>query len=199
MKPLISILVFLLTLPLFPIKKDSLAITVGAGFRLVTEDSFKDIFGSTNPVFSLDICLELKKNIALFLHTDYFSAKGETSSLKDQVSWRLIPVEVGGRYFFGDKIRFFGGLGGGIYLYKEEVTFSDTTSETSGSQAGFFGELGSRIPISKTIFVSISAKYHLLTIKPKKKSDSDGDSTIYYNQNQSLAGFSILAGIGILI
>jgi hypothetical protein len=158
--------------------KPAFSLAIGAGVRNFSGDE-EGVHSTFNLAFSLDVAYRFGRSIAVFVHTDYVSSKGELSLTKEETTLTIIPVEAGARYLFKGK-NFIPYIGAGIGLYSIKEENPIGTVEENGF--GFFAELGTKIYM-QYFFFDIKAKYLFLSITP-------------VDESKNLGGFYLLAGVG---
>ena len=166
-----------------PCEYKSFSITVGAGARGFSEKLFEDVYGSTAIIYSFDAAMKVWQTLEVFVHTDYLAKTGELTFTGEESDFKLIPIELGGRYLIptkkascDSKLFLYMGAGAGYYLIKEENAIGTVDEK----KVGFFGEGGFRFYFTGSIFVDAKLKYTIL------KSENETD----------LGGLSYMGGIG---
>jgi hypothetical protein len=146
-----------------PCQPKSFSITVGAGGRTFSEELFKEVYKSTPIVFSLDVAMRIMKSIEVFLHTDYLSVDGELTFTHEPTTFKMIPIELGGRFLFNSKNpckqKMFPYLGAGIGYYMVKEESGGNPEDTDEKRIGFFAEGGFRILVTKSVFFDAKFKY----------------------------------------
>jgi len=182
MKKVVSLAVLLMVFSVINVQAADFSLTLGAGIRNIGEkDLAEEIYGTGNMSYYIDLGYNVSPALQIFLHTDYFSVKGELTFTKEETTLTLTPIELGARYFLGKK-RFFPyvGLGAGYYMYKEE----NVIGTIDGKGFGFFGEAGFKVEITGPIFIDLKLKNVFLKV--------DGA-----NGQIDLGGLSYMGGIGL--
>ncbi len=188
MKRVIFLVVLLAGLCLIHAEANTFSLTLGAGIRNVTgttdetgDNLYEKVYGKNNLAFGIDLGYQVIKALQIFLHSDYFSVKGELTLTKDETTLTIIPLELGGRFFLGKKIIFpYIGAGIGYYMYKEE----NIIGTVNDKQFGFFTEGGFKLLFMKSLFFDLKLKYVFLKV--------DGAEG-----KVNLGGLAYMGGIGI--
>jgi len=166
-----------------PCEYKTFSFTVGAGGRSFSETLFKDVYGGTCIIYSVDFSMKVWETLEAFLHTDYLSKTGELTFTQEETTFKLIPIELGARYLVPTKktcdakLFLYIGAGAGYYLIKEENPIGTVDEK----RIGFFGEGGVRFYLMSSLFIDAKLKYTIL------KSEND----------TNLGGLSYMGGIGI--
>lgn len=177
-------------------KRNIISFTLNAGIKNISENLSERVYGKNNLVFSADLAFKPAQFMEIFLHSDYFSAKGETTLTGDATKLTIFPLELGVRFLIGKaNFNFYLGAGGGYYFYKEKVTIDNDEIKIDDKEYGFFAEAGLRIKIIKAIFFDLKGKYVYLKVKPESPSLDAND--FIYAEERNLSGFAITAGLGI--
>ncbi|MEN8153598.1 MAG: outer membrane beta-barrel protein [Acidobacteriota bacterium] len=185
MRKLTTVLIIILAITFLNAAEESnhkkLSLTIGAGIRNVSQNTFETVYGTNNIAYSIDFAFTIKRSFEIFLHSDYLSAKGSLEFDPKDSTLTIFPAELGVRIVLGKKLFTpYLGLGGGYYMFKEE-NFIGTVDE---SQIGFFGEGGFRFNFKGTFFIDLKLKYNILNY------DMNGTDV-------DLGGLSYYGGIGI--
>lgn len=173
------------------------SITVSAGIRSIPEKMYERVFGKNNLVYGLDLSYRIGKTTVIFIHSDYFSVNGSTTTTEEDVKLTITPIEAGMRIFLSrGKFVPYLGAGAGFYNVKEEVTIGNTSNEFSAKEMGFFAEGGLKFYFTNSLYVDIKGKYLILNIVPEENIISDNGGFIYLEERK-LNGFSLMGGLGI--
>lgn len=168
-----------------------LTLSAGAGGKFMSDSTFRDVYGSVIPAWQMGLGIFLWENLELFLQTDFFSKEGEETFSKEDTSVRVFPVELGTTYFLsGKRLQPFISLGCGYYIFKEESSMGEASSQTFGVLA----QLGARYHIKEKLIIDIKGKYSQF----KTDADAPEESNIQL-KNKSVQGFSLLVSIGIIL
>lgn len=189
MKKVIFILVFFIGICSVYAGDSIYSLTLGAGLRNINgvEDEqgkniFEEVYGTNNLTYSFDFGYKFAKYFQAFLHSEFFTAKGELTFTKEETTLTIIPVELGCRAMYGLYRGMFYpyiGAGAGFYIYTEENVIGDVKDQ----QFGFFGELGLNYYFIKSAFLDLKIKYIILKVgEDPEKID--------------LGGLALTAGIG---
>lgn len=190
MKKVIFILVFFVGICFVHAGEGTFSLTLDAGLRNITgvkdadgKNIYEEVYGKNNLAYGIDFGYNFGKYFQVFLHGEYFSAKGELTFTKEDTTLTIIPLELGFRikYMLGREMFYpYIGLGAGYYLYKEENVIG-TLEE---GKVGFFSEVGCNIYFIKYFFLDLKARYVILEIEGDEKT-------------VDLGGLALMGGIGI--
>lgn len=174
------------------------SITLSAGIRNITDDLYEPIFGKNNLAYSLDLGYRLGRNLEIFLHSDYFSANGETTLTKEETTLTIVPIELGVRLMLikGKLIPYFG-AGGGYYLVKDKMMIEGSSVELDDKEFGFFGEAGLKFYFTQQFFIDIKGKYVALKAKADDATINPAGGGVIYIQDRNLGGLAFMGGLGI--
>ncbi|MCP4218328.1 MAG: outer membrane beta-barrel protein [bacterium] len=192
-KTIILLMVLLVSLPAFSAKEkavdcqlNSFSLCIGAGMKNISEDIYKDVYGSSGMSINVDVAFILTKTLEVLAHTDYFSKSGEVTLTKEETTLKVTPVELGFRYLMRVdkkcKLKLFPyiGAGGGYYMVKEENNIG-TYEE---NKISFFVEGGFRFYMG-SLFFDAKIKNVFLDL------EDDLGATV------KVGGLSYMGGIGI--
>lgn len=174
------------------------SVTVSAGIRNITEDLYETVFGKNNLAYSLDLGYRVWRGLEIFLHTDYFSANGETTLTQEETTLTLVPIELGARVML-IKGRFipYVGAGGGYYMIKDKMMIEGSAMEVEDKGFGFFGEAGFKFYFGRRFFVDIKGKYVALKAKADDPVINAAGGGVIYIQDRNLGGLAFMGGLGI--
>jgi hypothetical protein len=163
------------------------SLSVGAGMRVVADDLFKDVYGTSGISINVDFGVKVMKSLEVFLHTDYFTIDGELTYTGEDTTLTIIPAELGARYLIPinkeckTKLFPYFGVGVGYYMVKEENVI-DTFEQ---NKVGFFAEGGLRFYFAGSIFADLKLKNVFLKVE-----NDQGDSV-------EAGGLAYMFGVGI--
>lgn len=188
MKKFIFSLIFLMALGLIGAEANNFSLSIGAGIRNVkgVEDEtgtnlYTEVYGKNNMAYSIDLGYQVLESLQVFLHSDYFSVDGKLTFTGEDTKLKIIPIELGLRYFMGKKMIFpYIGAGTGYYMYKEENVIGTVDEK----KFGFFGEGGLKYQFTELFFIDLKVKYIFL-----KVDGAEGQV--------DLGGLALTGGIGI--
>jgi opacity protein-like surface antigen len=172
------------------------SVTLGAGIKNISEDIYETVFGKNNLIYGIDLAYRVTSLLEIFLHSDYFSTNGESTFTKEDTRLTIFPLELGARIIGGKKnFKPYGGLGAGLYQYKDEMDIEGTTYQIKDNPFGFFIEAGLRYYFSQKFFLNVQGKYLFLKVQPDSPQLTGPD--VLYVEERTLGGFNLLAGLGI--
>jgi outer membrane protein W len=188
MKKFIFSLILLIAVGLIGAETNNFSLSIGAGIRNVKgiEDEtgtnlYTEVYGKNNIAYSIDLGYQVHKSLQVFLHSDYFSVNGKLTYTEEDTELKIIPIELGVRYFWGKKRIFpYIGAGTGYYMYKEENVIGTVDEK----KFGFFGEGGLKYQFTEMFFIDLKVKYIFLKV--------DGAE-----EQVDLGGLALTGGIGI--
>jgi hypothetical protein len=129
--------------PYPPLKKTILSVI--GGMYSVSDELFKEIYGSSGMVFGAElnqvVLSNENHNFALMLGFRSFSKTGALTQTQEETKFSLTPFSLGVRYLYNLKqIALFIGGGVDFMSYKEENVIEDVSGSTTGFHAmgGFF-------------------------------------------------------------
>jgi hypothetical protein len=129
--------------PYPPLKKTILSVI--GGMYSVSDELFKEIYGSSGMVFGAElnqvVLSNENHNFAFMLGFRSFSKTGALTQTQEETKFSLTPFSLGVRYLYNLKqIALFIGGGVDFMSYKEENVIEDVSGSTTGFHAmgGFF-------------------------------------------------------------
>jgi len=138
----------------------SFKIGASFGYYAVNDSAFKDAYSAGNLMFGAFLSADIAKQLELRAEINYFSAKGEMTLSKEEVTFTLTPVIAGLRFRVIETKGFSPYLGAGIDFcsYKEKVP-ERFGGDISGSKTGIHGEIGAYINLSNNLQIDINFRY----------------------------------------
>lgn len=170
-----------------PCDMGKFSLSVGAGMRNVSEDLFKDVYGSGGVSINVDFGMRITKSLEAFLHTDYFTIDGELTFTGEDTTLTIMPIELGARYLIPvnkeckTKLFPYIGAGVGYYMVKEENVIDTLES----NKVGFFAEGGIRFYFAGSVFADLKLKNVFLKVE-----NDQGDKV-------EAGGLAYMLGVGI--
>lgn len=149
----------------------------------VNDSAFKDAYGIGNMMFGASLSANLSKRFELRGEINYFSAKGEMTLSKEEITYTLMPIVVGLRFRVFETKRISPYLGAGIdFCSYKEIVPERFGGDISGSKTGIHGEIGTYISLSNKIQIDVNFRYTKAAIE-------------IFDREREIGGFR--AGVGL--
>lgn len=156
---------------------NSFQIGAGAGYFMMSDKVFKDVYGSGGIAPKLSIAYTIKKHVELYVDAMYFSKSGTIVETKEEVKFTLIPVYVGFRYIFdnGQPMRPYIGAAGALFIMKEGLKTESPSFHSP--KYGVSLNAGGYYDLSRSVALGLDARYDIgkVTIEgSEEKADMAG-------------------------
>ena len=136
----------------------------------VNDSAFKDAYGTGNMMFGASLSADIVKKLELRAEINYFSAKGEMTLSKEEITYTSMPIVAGLRFRVFDTKRISPYLGAGLDFcsYKEKVP-ERFGGDIPGSKTGIHGEIGTYVSLSNKIQIDVNFRYTSAKIEVLEK------------------------------
>lgn len=143
---------------------------VSLAYYSVDDSAFKDAYGTGNMMFGASLSADIYKKLELRAEINYFSAKGEMTLSKEEITYTLMPIVAGLRFRVIETKRISPYLGAGLDFcsYKEKVP-ERFGGDITGSKTGIHGEVGMYVHISQKLQIDINFRYTSAKIEVLEK------------------------------
>lgn len=133
---------------------------VSVAYNSVNDTAFKDAYGKGNLMFGASLSVNLENRWELRGEINYFSAKGEMTLSKEEITYTLTPIVAALRFRVFETKRISPYLGAGLDFcsYKEKVP-ERFGGEISGSKTGIHGEIGTYVYLGQKLQIDINIRY----------------------------------------
>ena len=162
------IVAFILIFSLTPFQAFGKGFKAGAymTYYSVNDSAFKDAYGTGSMMFGASLSANLENRWELRGEINYFSAKGEMTLSKEEITYTFMPIVAGLRFRVFDTKRISPYLGTGVNFcsYKEKIP-ERFGGEITGSKTGFHGEIGTYIYISQYFQLDFNLRYTVAKIE----------------------------------
>ena len=179
MKKIMVVIIALVFLGLSPqvfCQKSQKKFGIGAdtSYYAVNDSMFKEVYSAGSMMFSVSLSTKLSNRFQFIATYKHFTAKGEMTFSKEEVTYTFTPIVAGLRYWIFDSRRIIPYLGAGIGFcsYKEKVP-ERFGGDITGSKAGFHGELGIYVKLTESVLIDINGMYLTLKVEPIEEAERD--------------------------
>lgn len=171
-------------------RKNFWAVGAGLGGFLVADEVFTEVYGSITPAGFMTVSFTLKERLEFFLQGVYATKGGEfTGGLGEKTTLTMIPLYLGGKFYFNRIKNFLPFLGAAVVRYniRETVPGSDEIHESTNYRSNFGASIfgGSTLPLGKKLHLVVNLMYDIIQIPV----DEEGEEKI------NLSGLRLLVGL----
>ena len=144
-------------------EKGLLKLSLGLAYHTVSDDVFKDVYGSSLMGGYFEVGFSFTSNIEVFLAAALLSKKGTFTDFPDEVTLTMFPAYLGGKFKLNmpSKIKPYIGAAVAIYNIKEK-TAAEETPYQKGTGFSLLG--GASMNFSSKLALFLDLKYDIVKI-----------------------------------